>query len=201
MESKYYGLFLPLGLLGFLAFSPDHRHWLRRRESWAAAGIALVVNLPTLAWNLANGWASLRFQSVDRLQFESTWSWGRLWAFQLSHVLLLTPILAAAAWISGVRTVVRWKTSRWEDRFLASLGVPILAFFLVIAILKPVRDHWAAPAYLTLIVLACASPPWSSGKWSRWLDGGGGPRGRVPPPRGSRCGPRAPSSWTHLRPT
>jgi hypothetical protein len=120
---------------------------------------------------MANGWTSLHFQSVDRLQVESDWSWGRFWGFPLSHALLLTPILAAAAWASGGRTILRWRTARWEDRFLASLGVPILAFFLIVAILKPVRDHWAAPGYLSLIILACASPSWASGRWGRWLDG------------------------------
>jgi dolichol-phosphate mannosyltransferase len=168
MESKYYGIFVPLGVLGFLAFSPDHRGWLRRREPYLAAAIALLAFAPTLVWNARNGWRSLEFQGLERLEVRPELSWNRLWGFPFSHLLLITPVVCAAAWAAGVGALRRWRSVPWQDRLMASMGLPILAFFLIVAFVRPVKDHWAAAGYLTLLLLASASPRWESG-WSRRL--------------------------------
>ncbi|HTF56787.1 MAG TPA: glycosyltransferase family 39 protein [Planctomycetota bacterium] len=168
MDSKYQGIFLPLGVLGFLAFSPDHRGWLRRREPYLAAVLALLAFAPTLAWNARNGWQSLAFQGIERLEARPGQSWKRFWGFPVSHLLLITPVVCAAAWGSGVVALRRWRSVRWQDRLMVSMGLPILLFFLAVVFVRPVKDHWAAAGYLALLLLASASPRWESG-WSRRL--------------------------------
>lgn len=39
-----------------------HRHLLRSRRAWLAAGLALLGLLPVLVWNAGHGWVSLRWQ-------------------------------------------------------------------------------------------------------------------------------------------
>ena len=162
MDSKYQAIFLPLGVLAFLAASPDHRGWLARRDPYLAALAAFLAFSPTLAWNLANGMESFRYQGASRLQ-EGGFRARELIEFPLSQLAWLTPFVAVLAWTAGGRTLARWKSSPWPDRLCAALGLPILLFFVAVLFVRPVRGHWAAPAYVTLVALAAAT------SWSRPL--------------------------------
>ncbi len=61
--SKYAAIFVPVGLFGFLAFSPRHRHWFSRPQPYLAAALALAIFSPALIWNYQNDWVSFAFQS------------------------------------------------------------------------------------------------------------------------------------------
>jgi 4-amino-4-deoxy-L-arabinose transferase-like glycosyltransferase len=60
--SKYSALFAAASLFGFVAFSPRHRHWLWRLQTYLGALLALAIFLPALVWNYLNGWHSFAFQ-------------------------------------------------------------------------------------------------------------------------------------------
>jgi 4-amino-4-deoxy-L-arabinose transferase-like glycosyltransferase len=156
MDSKYQAIFLPLGVLLFLAASPDHRGWLARRDPYLAALVALAAFSPTLIWNLANGLESFRYQGASRFS-EGGFRARELYEFPWSQLLWLTPAAAILAWTAGGRVLARWKSSPWPDRLCAALGMPILLFFVAVLLVRPVRGHWAAPAYVTLVALASAS--------------------------------------------
>jgi dolichol-phosphate mannosyltransferase len=155
LDSKYHALFLGVGTLLFLLGSPDRRAWLRRREPYLAALIALAVFSPTLVWNARNGWESFWYQGVQRFG-ESPFRAKELLTFPTSQFLLLTPFVCVWAWGSGLKTVARWKASAWQDRFLAALGMPVLLFFLAVLLTRTIRGHWPAPGYVSLTIL-CAS--------------------------------------------
>ena len=61
--SKYAAIFAPVGLFGYLAFSPLHRRWLWRPQPYLAAALALLIFSPALIWNYQNNWVSVAFQS------------------------------------------------------------------------------------------------------------------------------------------
>lgn len=148
MDAKYQGVFLPLGVLIFLLASPDHRGWLSRRDPYLAALVALIAFSPTLCWNLANGLESFAYQGVSRFE-EGRFRPRELLDFPLSQLAWLTPVVVVFA--------LR-KPSSWPERFCAALGLPILLFFVAVIFVRPVRGHWAAPAWISLLVLACAAP-------------------------------------------
>ena len=77
-------------------------------------------------------------------------------AIGVVQLLWLTPFAAVLAWLAGGRVLARWRTSPWPDRLCAALGLPILLFFAAVLFVRPVRGHWAAPAYVTLVALAAA---------------------------------------------
>ncbi|HEX7900724.1 MAG TPA: glycosyltransferase family 39 protein [Planctomycetota bacterium] len=156
MDAKYQAIFLPLGALAFLAASPDHRGWLRRRDPYLAALVALAAFSPTLIWNLSHGLQSFAYQGVSRFT-EGGFRAKELVDFPVSQLLWLTPAVALLAWHAGGRTLARWRTSPWPDRLCAALGMPILLFFAAVLFVRPVRGHWAAPAYVTLVALAAAT--------------------------------------------
>ena len=164
LDSKYQAVFLPAGALAFLLASPDHRGWLRRREPWLAVAVALLAFAPTLAWNAANGWASFLYQGVSRFG-ERGFRARELVDFPVSQLAWLTPAPALLAWAAGARTLARWRTSPWPDRLCASLGVPLLGFMAAVVWMRPVRGHWAAPAYAALLVLAAATSGRAGGRF------------------------------------
>ncbi len=155
MESKYQAVFLPAGVLAFLAGSPDHRGWLARRDPYLAALVALAAFAPAVAWNAAHGWESFLYQGVSRFG-ERGFRAGELVDFPLSQLAWLTPAPALLGWIAGARILGRWRTSAWPDRLCVALGLPLLLFMAAVVFLRPVRAHWAAPAYAALVVLAAA---------------------------------------------
>ena len=155
MDSKYHAVFLGLGVFGFLLFSPEQRSWLRRKEPWIGVALALLAFSPTLLWNAQHGWQSFAYQGVSRFK-ESSFQPSQLWRFPFSQLLLMTPFIAAAAWSLGVSTLFRWRTVDWRRRFLSALGTPVLLFFLIVLFIRPVRGHWTAPAYVSLLILTAS---------------------------------------------
>lgn len=155
MDSKYTAVFVPAGVLAFLAASPDHRGWLSRRDPWLAAALALLAFSPTLVWNLGHGFASFVYQGASRFG-ESGFRARELLDFPLSQLGWMTPAAAVLCVAAGLRTLARWRTSPWPDRLCAALGLPTLLFFVAVLALRPVRGHWPAPAYVSLLVLAAA---------------------------------------------
>jgi 4-amino-4-deoxy-L-arabinose transferase-like glycosyltransferase len=63
LENKYILAFLGVGLAVGIVLS---RRWdvLRSRWAWAAIGIALLLWLPNLAWQVANDWPQLDMAKV-----------------------------------------------------------------------------------------------------------------------------------------
>src|SRR6185312_15481646 len=60
--SKYQAIFLPIGLVLFLATRREARRALSGPGPVAAAVIAALGTVPTVVWNAAHGWASFAFQ-------------------------------------------------------------------------------------------------------------------------------------------
>jgi hypothetical protein len=169
MDSKYHAAFLGLGMIAFLLFSPEQRTWLRRKEPWIAAGLALAAFSPTILWNAMNGWQSFAYQGLSRFR-EGGFHASQLGRFPLSQLGLMTPAVCLWAWGSGLKSLARWAQVDWRERFLTALGTPMLIFFALMVLGRPVRGHWAAPGYLTVVILS-AAVILRGGLWGRRLTG------------------------------
>jgi hypothetical protein len=69
---------------------------------------------------------------------------------------LLTPFVCAWAWGAGGATLLRWRRADWRDRLLAALGMPMLIFFYLVTLSRPVRGHWPVHGYVTALILSSA---------------------------------------------
>ena len=58
--SKYAMGYVVLTVCLFLATSPRHRHWLRRKEPYAMLAIGMAGFSPVIIWNLYHGAVSLK---------------------------------------------------------------------------------------------------------------------------------------------
>jgi hypothetical protein len=165
--AKYHAAFLMAGAALFLVTSPAHRIWLRRREPYVALGVAAIVFLPVVVWNVQHDWASLRFQGgravplpgehdtplLGSLAGQAAWILPWLW-------LPLLYELARGLW-RGPRDSPRW--------LLACLAVgPIAGFTFVAALGRRGLPHWQAPGYFMLLPLLGASIAERLDRGERW---------------------------------
>ncbi len=156
MLSKYFGIFIAVGVVAFVVLSPEHRHWLKRKEPYLACLIAFAVFSPTLIWNAQNGWESLRYQSQGRIEEGSGFKVKYVRDFVVRQFALLTPAVCLWTWGGGLRTLGRWKTAPAADRFAAMMCMPLLLFMFAMAFTRSVRPHWTAPAVAASLLLCAA---------------------------------------------
>jgi len=163
LDSKYHAAVLAAGVLLFLWGSPEHRGWLRRREPYLAALVALVAFSPTLVWNAQHGFRSFLYQG-SRIAGHSFTS-RELRDFLLTQLLLVTPIVFVQAWARGTDALRCWRATSWQDRLLAAISMPTLLLFVAVAFFRPLRANWPAPGYLGAVALAGVAAV-RTGGWS-----------------------------------
>jgi len=151
MLSKYTAVFLGVSLTIYLLATPKDRIWLKSPWPYLGAVTALIVFSPVLAWNASHHWASLRFQSVGRLE-EGGRSPGAISALaylglQAGSIMPLTIPAAVAA------VVAAFKSGTADRRFLLCLSLPLLAFFFCVGITRSTHAFWPLPAWLAVSIL------------------------------------------------
>jgi len=154
--AKYTMLFVLPGLLVYLWRAPEARGWLRRPAPYAAAAIAGVCVTPVILWNMRQDWVSARHVASQGRGSGLTVTY--LAEFIASQVGVLTPlvavVLAWGAWY-GLRDGLGRR--REPYRFLAAFALPVLAFYLLLALQGKVQANWAAAAYPPLALLTAGA--------------------------------------------
>ncbi len=163
--SKYSAVLMLPGILLWLAASPGPRAWLRRWQPWAAAGLAVALVAPVLAWNAAHDWVSLIKQAsrggeatlARAVQFQ-----GELLGGQLG---LATPGIAVLCAV-GVGLALRG-TWRREPGWvlLAGLSAVPAVVFVVQAMGARVQANWPGILYPA----ACIAAAGLGGRWPGWV--------------------------------
>jgi 4-amino-4-deoxy-L-arabinose transferase-like glycosyltransferase len=147
--SKYSAALTLAGAIAFLATEPTSRRWLMRPHPYIAAGVALVIFLPVLAWNAGHGWVSFLFQG-ERAS-GSLHPFGPLTAIAGQAAFLLPWIWAPLLWCG---LVALWQGPSDRKRWLlVCLAVPPIVLFTAAALWGNPLFHWAAPGYLMLLPL------------------------------------------------
>ncbi len=146
--SKLYMIFFALGVAVFLI--RHARRWLARREPYAAAGLAAVLFLPVIYWNVTHNWAMVRFILYQRPGGTPHGLAGieELLVQQFAFALLLFPAFAYAIYAAWVR--------RRDERFayLFWTSVPVIGVtFLIAATTGAPHGNWVGPGYLGLAVV------------------------------------------------
>ncbi|MGA7931995.1 MAG: glycosyltransferase family 39 protein [Kovacikia sp.] len=99
--SKYHGLALAIGLVGFCLTSSRHRAALLSPWTLVSLGLFLLAIAPILGWNFQHEWVSLRFQS-GRAVPDRAYSLNDLLVTFLAGVAYLFPTFGFPLWwVSG----------------------------------------------------------------------------------------------------
>ncbi len=171
--SKYAAIFVPASLFGFLAFSPQHRHWFWRPQPYFATAIALAIFSPVLIWNYQNGWVSFLFQSGRAASSTSlgAFAFASFGEALGAQAALLSPWVGVPL-VIAVAEAVRSPGASNASRFLLWLvAVPLVLFLSMPFMGKTAIPHWFNSAWLFAFPLLGHSLSGRSAKWLRsWAE-------------------------------
>jgi hypothetical protein len=148
--SKYHAVFLPAGLLVYIAITPSARRLLRSPGPFLAAMMGMAMFAPVLWWNAGHHWASFAFQggrAVSALGFNPLSLLGAIGG-QAAYLLPWVWVMLLVALFGAVRKLVRGEASPAE-RFLLSQSITPLVLFTAVASVKPILPHWTLVGYIS----------------------------------------------------
>ena len=142
LENKISVLWLGFGLFAGLVLT-SARRWLRTPGPWLAGGIAALLFLPHVLWQVANGWPTLEFmRNATQAKYKAL----PVLSF-LREELLHFNLVAAPLWIAGLV----WLLASRDGRRFRVLGVIWLATFVILAVNGNAKPEYLSPAFAPLL--------------------------------------------------
>lgn len=135
LENKYSTLVVLLALLIALLLTPQRRELIRPRL-WAGAGIALLIFLPTLLWQIHHHFPVIEDQENIRRMGKNVVL--APWPFLKQQVMFLNPLLLPL-WLAGLVSLMR----RAELRLLGWLYLALLGSMMALH----AKDYYVAGMY------------------------------------------------------
>lgn len=142
MQTKYTVLFLLTGLVVGVLLTPARRY-LRSGWLWAGIGVALLIWLPNLIWQVQHHFIYLDF---IRHIHERDVRIGRTDSFLIGQFLVTANPFTVPLWIAGLR----YYFVSDDGKRYRLIGWMFIATFLIFYATKG-RDYYMAPAYPMLL--------------------------------------------------
>ncbi len=157
LMTKYTMCFLIAGIAGGVLLT-DARRYLVNRWLWAGAGLALLIFLPNLIWQVRHDFISWHFlQHIHKRDVGQ----GRDHGFIRDQFVSCVNLVAAPLWITGLVCYLRER----RYRLLAWMYLIPLALFIV----GKGRGYYLAAAYPMLIAMGCvAAEDWVASLRRPW---------------------------------
>jgi hypothetical protein len=133
-------LWLGFGLAAGLVLA--RRELLRRPGPWMAGGVAALLFLPHVVWQIREGWPTIEF--IRNATGEKMAAIAPM-AFTVSQILNQHP-LTLPVWLAGLVFLL----STRQGRPFRPLGISYVAVFLLLVVNQKSRTGYLAPAYSTL---------------------------------------------------
>lgn len=148
--SKYHAIFLPMGMVVYLAMTPPSRRLLRRPGPYLAALVGMTMFLPVIGWNASHHWASFAFQGGRAVGAAGFRPLSVLAAVggQAAYLLPWVWAMLLVALAGSIRRAARGESGPGE-RLLLSQSVTPLALFLVVSAVRPILPHWTLVGYIS----------------------------------------------------
>ncbi len=142
LMAKYSIVFFTLGVLGGLVLTPARRH-LRSSWLWYGVGLAVLIVLPNLIWQLQHHFVSLEYlRSIHQRDI----AYGSTDYFLLNQFWKVTNWVTVPLWLAGLWYLFR----RPEGKRYRMLGW-MYVITLIALLAARGRDYYLAPAYPMLI--------------------------------------------------
>jgi len=153
--SKYTSAFLLAAAFVYVLLY--NRQWLKTKELYLSALMALLIFSPVIVWNMNNDFISFTFQS-DRVGifdagFRSDFFFTELGGQMLYNnpVNFFIAVIALVAFFRKKKFI-----DRNTGRLLLLTSLPLIFLFLFFSLFRHTLPHWTGPAWTTLIFLSAA---------------------------------------------
>ncbi len=170
--AKYTMLVFLLSLLVYLAFSPIHRHYLRRPKLYTALIVAIVTLLPNMVWNTLHDLVSVRHTASNAALDHPLFHPAKLFEFLVGQALVCGPLLLGVLPMAMRRQSGTNGGGRSNEvrRLLLTMSVPLFVAMLAEALAVRANANWAAPSYLgfTLLIAAWFTQPQGTTVHTLW---------------------------------
>jgi 4-amino-4-deoxy-L-arabinose transferase-like glycosyltransferase len=151
LMSKYAMIYFPLCAAVFALLDKDGRNVLGHGKFWVAIGIAAICIAPNIAWNVANGFATLE-HTGENLGW--TGEFPQILAFAeffFSQFAVFGPIMFGVLVAAFVRLPVEGMNR--NQLLLICFSAPVLLLILFQALMSKAYANWAAVAYVSGTIL------------------------------------------------
>jgi hypothetical protein len=133
-----------------------NRSYIRSRWLWAGVGLAIMIFLPNLIWQIQHDFISLDFLSAIHAR---DIEWGRTDAYLIEQIYVANNPFMLPFWLGGLGVYLFAPTFK---RFRA-LGIAYLVTFGLLWFLQG-RSYYVGPAYAILLAAGAVG-------WERWFSG------------------------------
>jgi len=137
LQNKISVLWLGLGITVGLLLT-ENRRTLLTPGPWLAAGIASLIFLPHIIWQVSNGWPTLEFMSDAAGKMAEV----TFLRYLGSQILEMNPLLFPV-WFTGLV----WYLFAAKGKQYRMLGIIYVVVFALLVISGNVRTYYLAPAY------------------------------------------------------
>jgi hypothetical protein len=140
---------------------------LKSAHPWLAAGLALLMLSPNIAWNVAHDFPTLKHTADITVNKVAAGGLGQLGEFWAAQWIALGPILGSVLFWLFIRVDRSWRDER--TRLLLWFSLPLWLIVSAQALNSGANANWAAPAFAPAAIAVVA---WLlQGKHPRWLIG------------------------------
>lgn len=150
MLSKYTAVLLGLGAVIAVFGCRPWRRQLLTIHPYLSAAISIGLFSPVIIWNQQHGWASFRYQLIQRFP-DAAFSYRSVLGFIAWQFVVASPLLLLAmVWLFWrlARSRRRLLTPRWW--FAVCFSAPLLAVMAYKSLKYSINMNWTLPAYLSL---------------------------------------------------
>jgi hypothetical protein len=166
--SKFHGVFLVLGIFGFILFY--RINFIKTASFWEGILILILFSLPILYWNYKNHWVQFAFYTA-RLPENSSINVMRLLKEMVGELFYTNPVVYLFILYFGV---IRFnKIERVNKKsFLLWTSLPFLLFVFGLSLFKETLPHWSGPSFISLVILSSIVADEVANKWAikAWLN-------------------------------
>ena len=158
-DSKYTGLFLPLGLVLFIILSNQYRKLIFSGWLWLCFLVFLITVSPVIIWNVQNNFASFKFQSADRIDSAGSMHFSliKFLGFIGHQSAILSPVLFFFFLFFIYKSFKKYLVKRLPissmQLFLFCFFIPLFTGFVGISFVYWIKINWVMPAYVSGIIL------------------------------------------------
>jgi hypothetical protein len=159
--SKYAMAYWILSAFGFVLFFPEERRHLR--PLLGAVALALLIYSPNFWWNWSNGFVSYLHTRDNAALSGPLFHLEAFLEFLGSQFGVFGPLFfAGLIWLIATARGL----AEPRARLLVAFALPTLTMMIAVSLLSRAHANWAAPTYVSAVVLVVA---WALRRGWRWL--------------------------------